>query len=273
MRGAPPSWCCSAARRSLPSRMSRKSERVPGTSSLTMLAAPTIPVPLLGAVKKRIASPWRSRRLQASDRIVPVVRLASTAASSGHLAGQPGHFDRVAAGRCRRAGRGSRAGSSVAAGPGRSRRGAGRSAAGRSRARPALEVLLAGLVALAVEGLRLGEHHRHPVDDLAGLLEAGEVEHHHVVDVGARDVLDRPRQQLRTAAGEGGVDLGRAVARDRDPGVARDRDQLAGAAVRLQVDEHDRRRRGTTRPARSPAAWCSGRSRRPGRCRHPRRGR
>ena len=190
-----------------------------------------------GDEPRRLTLRWR--RLQASERIAPVVRSASTAASWATCP-----VNRVTS-----------IGSPRSMSPSRSRKPRrkfcwrwtrSKSPRGRLVALPdvverglALQVLVAGAVAPAVEGLRPGEDHRHPVDDLAGLLEPGEVQHHDVVDVGARDVLDRPRQQLRAAVGEGGIDLGGAVARDRDPRVARDRHHLAGAAVRVQVDEHD----------------------------------
>ena len=68
-------------------------------------------------------------------------------------------------------------------------------------------------------------------DRVDGVDEAAEADLDVVVDVDSGVLLDRLHQQPRTAVGEGSVDLGGAVARDRHQRVAGDRQQQVRAGL------------------------------------------
>ena len=70
--------------------------------------------------------------------------------------------------------------------------------------------------------------------------EAVEVDERDVIDVEPGQVLDRPQRERRAAELERRVDLGRSVAGDLDPQVARDREEREPVLPGIGADQHDR---------------------------------
>ena len=79
----------------------------------------------------------------------------------------------------------------------------------------------------------------HTVNGVGHVGEATQADLHVVVDVHAGGLLNGFHQQLRTAEGEGGVDLAHVVAGDVDVGVARDGHQDALPTTVRDVHQHD----------------------------------
>jgi hypothetical protein len=84
-----------------------------------------------------------------------------------------------------------------------------------------------------------GEEDVHASDRVHDVGERREADLHVVVDRDAEILMDRVDQQIRTVT-ERGVDLLRAVAGDRNPRVARNRDEEPLARrLRVDVGDHD----------------------------------
>ena len=73
------------------------------------------------------------------------------------------------------------------------------------------------------------------------IAEAGEIEHHEVVDLDVEVLLDRLHQTLGPTQRHGRVDLALlGAARDRHPQVTREREQRGAIALRIDAQHHDR---------------------------------
>ncbi len=86
----------------------------------------------------------------------------------------------------------------------------------------------------------LRDLHLHAADRLAHRHETGEIEGGEMVDAHSRELLHGGDQQLGAAIRVRGIDLVRAVARDRDIRVAWNPDKVDLLSISGQVHQHDR---------------------------------